>query len=126
MMTRLACLILAAVATSSANAADRQLFQIETADAYYREIERGEDLSLVEATAANGTAASKSMFMLRSTCSLMKERGKTGFKIEPISRDPIRFKVHFVVDSDRGPDDTSNVRARGMMSARVCEQLMQM
>lgn len=61
-----------------------------------QELERNDTSSTMEATQGAGSVAAKSMFLLRGSCALMRERKQQAFRIEQLSRQPIRFIVRFV------------------------------
>ncbi|TFW29121.1 hypothetical protein [Massilia horti] len=106
------CVVLLFFATSTLYAAQAPLFRM-TSNAgqaangnqpsmVFQEVERSETSSTVEAVQTSGSVAAKSMFLLSGSCALMKERKKEAFKIERLSKQPIRFIVRFVSGENIG------------------------
>jgi hypothetical protein len=78
----------------------------------------------VEAIEPSGSAVAKSMFLLRASCGLMKERGHKAFRTERLSLKPLRFIVHFVAPESPGheaPDPAKGEQA--LVSAAWCDRL---
>lgn len=87
----------------------------------FQETERRDTWSTVEAVQVSGSAAAKSMFLLRGSCALMKERNKQGFVIVPLSRQPVRFAVQFVSDEKAGGALDRAIAEGAVTSAARCE-----
>src|SRR5690242_5158918 len=91
------CTALLCIASLPLHAEEAPLFRMTSpAGDVFQEVERSEGSSTVEAVATSGSVAAKSMFLLRGSCALMKERDRQAFRIERLSRQPIRFVVRFV------------------------------
>ena len=90
----------------------------------FQEVQRSETSSTVEAVQTSGSVAAKSMFLLRGSCALMKERQKTAFRIERLSKEPIRFIVHFVSDEQLGGRNTDQaLNEDRVISAARCDRI---
>ena len=85
----------------------------------FQETERQENTSTVEASQEAGSAAAKSLFLLRGSCALMKERNKQAFTIEHLSRQPIRFKLNFV-SADAATDPGTRTPGK-IVTRKRCE-----
>jgi len=90
----------------------------------FQEVQRSETSSTVEAVQTSGSVAAKSMFLLRGSCALMKERKETAFKIERLSKEPIRFTVHFVSDDQLGGRNVDQaLNENSVISAARCDRI---
>jgi hypothetical protein len=127
MNIKLTGIALLCLATSLAHAEDAPLFRLASAGAgqpgmIFQEIERSENASIVEATQSGGSVAAKSMFLLRGSCALMKERGKQAFRVEQLSRQPIRFSVRFVAAEPAAGEKVGQpLDEGGVISAARCD-----
>jgi hypothetical protein len=132
MKITIACAALLCFATATLHAQDAPLFRMTSNNGYgadsnqpsmiFQETERSDTASIVEAVQSSGSIAAKSMFLLRGSCALMKERGKRAFRTERLSRDPIRFIVRFVPGDDLDPDDLNQPPREGsVISAAKCD-----
>ena len=119
------CATLFYLAASAVHAGEESLFRMTSpAGHVFQEVERKDDASTVEAVTASGSVAAKSMFLVRGSCALMKERKQQAFRIERLSRQPIRFIVRFVAPEDtnnQAPDPAMGEHA--VISAAWCERL---
>ena len=127
-----ACAALLCSASATLHAQDAPLFRMTSNTGYiddsrqpsmvFQEIERSETSSTVEAVQTSGSVAAKSMFLLRGSCALMKERAKQAFRTERLSSEPVRFVVRFVPGEELGPDDLNQPpREGGVISAAKCD-----
>ena len=90
----------------------------------FQEVQRSETSSTVEAMQTSGSVAAKSMFLLRGSCALMKERQKTAFRIERLSKEPIRFIVHFVSEEQLGGRNADQaLNENSVISAARCDRI---
>lgn len=87
----------------------------------YQEVARNDGYSTVEATAASGSVAAKSMFLMRATCALMKERQQGAFRIEQLSKMPIRFNVRFVAPEPGRSERLDQIGEGSVISAAQCD-----
>lgn len=87
----------------------------------FQELERRDSASMVEATQVSGSVAAKSMFLLRASCALMKQRNKQGFVIVPLSRQPLRFTLRFVAGESADDAQGQAIDEKAVTSAARCE-----
>lgn len=120
------------LASVSVHAEDQPLFRMafdagqppgaQLPNMVFQEIERNDNWSTVEAVQAAGSVVAKSMFLMRGSCALLKERQKQAFTIEALSKQPIRFKVHFV-SGDAAGVDAAGTPQRTVVSAAKCDAI---
>lgn len=113
------------LASTGLYAGELQLFRM-TSDTgmVLQEVERSDDASTMEASQATGSVAAKSMFLLRGSCALMKERGKQAFRIERLSRQPVRFIVRFVPpESGAGDAAMQAMDENSVISTAFCDRI---
>ena len=104
-MNRLAIIASVFFCAGSCAAAQEALYQLSTAgtrvengkhlDMHYQEITREAGSSVVEVTRNSGGSVSSSIFTLRASCGLMRARGEKFFRVVPLSKTPIRFRLEF-------------------------------
>jgi hypothetical protein len=125
------CAALLCVAFPMLHAEEAPLFRmtsnaVDAADSnqpgmVFQEVERSENASTVEAIETHGSVAAKSMFLLRGSCALMKERHKQAFRIEPLSKRPVRFVVRFVSPESPGSETPlQSMNEHSVISAARC------
>jgi len=134
MKTKIASIAFLWFASASLHAESPPLFRM-TSDAgraadhnqpamVFQEVQRSESSSTVEAVQTSGSVAAKSMFLLRGSCALMKERQKNAFRIERLSKEPIRFIVHFVSDEQVGGRNADQAPGEeSVISAARCDRI---
>jgi hypothetical protein len=132
MKITIACAVLLCFATATLHAQDAPMFRMTSNNGYvadseqprmvFQEMERSDTSSTVEAVQTSGSVAGKSMFLLRASCALMKERGKRAFTIERLSSEPIRLIVRFVSGEELDKDDLNQPPREGsVISAAKCD-----
>lgn len=93
-------------------------------DSVFQEVERSDTSSTVEAVVHGASVAAKSMFMLRGSCALLKERDGHGFRIQPLSKQPIRFIVHLLPKEEvREIPIGQSMNQNSVISAQWCETI---
>jgi hypothetical protein len=119
------CATLLCIAASSLHAEEAPLFRMTSPAGYvFQEVERGDNASTVEAVEASGSVAAKSMFLLRGSCALMKERDRQAFRIERLSKQPIRFIVRFVAAEPPGAEPMGKAMdENSVISSAFCNRL---
>ena len=122
--------VLLCLATPASQAEEAPLFRM-TSDAglepkgkspnlVFQEVERNENSSTIEAQHGTGRVATKTMFVVRGACALMKERKKQAFTIVHLSQQPIRFNVQFLDDAPV-VTETNDAQAQKRFSSAQCE-----
>ncbi|MES3023060.1 MAG: hypothetical protein V4857_15925 [Pseudomonadota bacterium] len=86
----------------------------------FQEVVRNENSSTIEAEHGTGRVATKTMFVMRGACALMKERKKQAFTIVHLSKQPIRFNVQFLDESPVAAE-TGDAHAQKRVSSAQCE-----
>jgi hypothetical protein len=90
----------------------------------FQEVQRSESSSTVEVVHTFGSVAAKSMFLLRGSCALMKERQRSAFRIERLSKEPIRLTVHFVSGEQVGGRNAEQAPGEdSVISAAFCDRI---
>jgi hypothetical protein len=113
------------LASASLHAGEAPLFRM-TSDTgmVLQEVARSDDASTMEATQATGSVAAKSMFLLRGSCAVMKERGKQAFRIERLSKQPVRFILHFVPpEAGHGDVAVQAMDENSTISSAFCDRI---
>ena len=126
MKLKIVCSALLCFAGATLHAENAPLFRMVSAKGWvFQEVERHENASTVEVTIQGvGSVAAKSMFSLYASCALMKERGKTAFTIQPLSKAPIRYIVRFVQGESIGNNMVDQPMAEGSpFTAEKCRVL---
>lgn len=93
-------LIFLCLSSAFARAEETGLFRMTgklgQSEMVFQEVERADQASTVEANFASGSAAAKSLFMLRASCALMRARDKQAFRIVHLARQPVRMRIEFM------------------------------
>jgi hypothetical protein len=123
MNSNTSCAVLFCLAAASLHAQETPLFNM-TSDSgkVFQEIERSDTSSTVEVNEMIGSAEERTMFLLHGSCALMKARNKHAFKVQPLTKHPIRFIIRFLPPGPLAspPADQAN-KANAITTTEACD-----